>query len=321
MRCTPAVCHCFTGPSMLITLRSVLTSQGRACPNASQVNGTVLTRAREDKEAKYHELLSSERCCLVVVALETGGRLSGEAIEFVTSLVGSPARDAPPPLCGSAFHFGRRRWIRMLSMSCVRTVRPRWSLPGQRLLTGRTGLRPIWSSCFQLDWSECRFPSPVSCVSSVVFLQMIVFSVVHVASFPKVLGMPMSTDKWASLNILDNQTKSRLKKLACGMNSDELRNLEPDTVFQLDEDKFAGNVSAEAAPGPSGMTADHLRPLLKSHQDTQLMCKMAGRFTQGQVPDNIVDAVRLGRMTAHVKPAGRVRGIVVGDIFSMHCHF
>ena len=76
-----------------ITLRSALTAQGRACPNASQVNGEVLMRAREDNEAKYHELLSSERCRLVVVA-----------IEFVTSLAGSRGRDAPPPLRESAFH-------------------------------------------------------------------------------------------------------------------------------------------------------------------------------------------------------------------------
>ena len=45
------------------------------------------------------------------------------------------------------------------------------------------------------------------------------------------------------------------------------------------------------------------------------MCKLAGRFAQGQVPDNIVAAVRLGRITALVKPAGGVRGIVVGDVF------
>ena len=42
------------------------------------------------------------------------------------------------------------------------------------------------------------------------------------------------------------------------------------------------------------------------------MCKLAGRFAQGQVDDNIVAGVRLGRMTALVKPAGGVRGNVVG---------
>ena len=125
-----------------ITLRSALTAQGRACPNASQVNGTVLARAREDKEAKYHELLSSERCRLVVVALETGGRWSSEAIVFVTSLAGSRARDAPPPLRGSGFHFWRRRWIRMLSVSCARAFAT--SLVSSRAETpdGQDGFAP-----------------------------------------------------------------------------------------------------------------------------------------------------------------------------------
>ena len=125
-----------------ITLRSALTAQGRACPNASQVNGTVLARAREDKEAKYHELLSSERCRLVVVALETGGRWSSEAIVSVTSLAGSRARDAPPPLRGSGFHFWRRRWIRMLSVFCARAFAT--SLVSSRAETpdGQDGFAP-----------------------------------------------------------------------------------------------------------------------------------------------------------------------------------
>ena len=103
-----------------ITLRSALTAQGCACPNASRSNGAVLSRARQDKETKYYELVSSERCQLVVVAIETGGRWSSEALDFVSSLAGCRARDAPQPLRGSAFHFWRRRWIRMLSVSCGR---------------------------------------------------------------------------------------------------------------------------------------------------------------------------------------------------------
>ena len=98
----------------------------------------------------------------------------------------------------------------------------------------------------------------------------------------------------------------------------QLRNLEPDTQFQLDEERFARKVRGAkkgAALGPSGTTTHHLRPLLKSHQDTQLMRKLAGRFAHGQVLDNIVAAVPLGRMTALMKPAGGVRGIVVGDVF------
>ena len=94
-----------------------------------------------------------------------------------------------------------------------------------------------------------------------------------------------------------------------------LRNLEPDTQFQLDEDKFARNVrSAKRGAAPRSVRDDNRSSPTTPEvaPDTQLMCKLAGRFAQGQVPDNIVAAVRLGRMMALVKPAGGVRGIVVG---------
>ena len=52
-------------------------------------------QARRDKEAKYAELVASERCRLVAVALETGGRWNTEALEFVAGMASSRARDAP----------------------------------------------------------------------------------------------------------------------------------------------------------------------------------------------------------------------------------
>ena len=59
-----------------ITVRNALTANGLACPNAAHTDGAVLLRARTDKERKYHELLDAERCRLVVVGLEVGGRWS-----------------------------------------------------------------------------------------------------------------------------------------------------------------------------------------------------------------------------------------------------
>ena len=50
-----------------ITLKISLGACGGARPNASHA---VLTVARRDKERKYHELLVSERCRLVVVAMD-----------------------------------------------------------------------------------------------------------------------------------------------------------------------------------------------------------------------------------------------------------
>ena len=88
-------------------------------------------------------------------------------------------------------------------------------------------------------------------------------------------------------------------------------------VFQLDHDIFAKNVRVArrgAAAGPSGMTADHLRPLLDSVADTSRFWRFAQDLARATVPDDIVDAVRLGRLTALQKPKGGVRGIVSGDI-------
>ena len=56
-----------------ITLWCKLAADGTAHPGAARVDCVVCTRAREDKETKYSELLRGDRCRLVVVALETGG--------------------------------------------------------------------------------------------------------------------------------------------------------------------------------------------------------------------------------------------------------
>ena len=58
------------------------------------------------------ELVASERCRLVVVALETGGRWSMEVLEFVAHMTFSRARDAPPALRRAAFLAWRKRWTR-----------------------------------------------------------------------------------------------------------------------------------------------------------------------------------------------------------------
>ena len=40
-----------------ITLRSATTAQGLPCPGAASTDGSVLVRARREKEHKYHELV------------------------------------------------------------------------------------------------------------------------------------------------------------------------------------------------------------------------------------------------------------------------
>ena len=98
-----------------ITLRSVLTASGTA-----RQDGAICWRARQDKERKYFELLSGDRCRLVVVALETGGRWSEEAMQIVDDLAAARARDAPLLLRRSAFLAWRKRWSRMIAILCAR---------------------------------------------------------------------------------------------------------------------------------------------------------------------------------------------------------
>ena len=66
-----------------------------------------------------------------------------------------------------------------------------------------------------------------------------------------------------------------------------------------------------AAGGPSGMTAEHMRVLLHNERDSGLLFEMALDVVRADIPEAVLEAIRLGRMTALQKPGG---GIVVGDI-------
>ena len=61
--------------------------------NQCDTDGAVLTQARVDKETMYTEILTSGRCHLVVVAIETGGRWSNEAADLVWQLAQAKSRE------------------------------------------------------------------------------------------------------------------------------------------------------------------------------------------------------------------------------------
>ena len=83
------------------------------------VDGAVADSARQEKEARYPELVGSSRCEVVVVALETGGRWSAEAVEFVEDLASVKVRDLPVLQRGAARLAWIRRWSRLMSTSCA----------------------------------------------------------------------------------------------------------------------------------------------------------------------------------------------------------
>ncbi|CAE7612884.1 unnamed protein product [Symbiodinium sp. CCMP2592] len=70
-----------------------------------------------------------------------------------------------------------------------------------------------------------------------------------------------------------------------------------------------------SAAGPSGMTNEHLRLLLDDPDDFTLLHQAALRFANADVPAPVLAAARLGRIVALRKPNGRVRALVVGDVF------
>ena len=97
---------------------------------------------------------------------------------------------------------------------------------------------------------------------------------------------------------------------------EDLRNLVP-PEFELDEELFLRTLRSSkrgSAGGPSGMTNEHLRPLLDSTHDAHLLFLAGEQLARAHVPPNIITLIRQGRLTALQKDNGGVRGIVAGDV-------
>ena len=92
---------------------------------------------------------------------------------------------------------------------------------------------------------------------------------------------------------------------------------QPDSLFLLDHQEFLKNLKTSrrgAAPGPSGMTAEHVKPLLENDNDAESLCQVAELLCRGHIPSEVLSVIRMGRLTALQKPTEGVRGIVAGDI-------
>ena len=97
----------------------------------------------------------------------------------------------------------------------------------------------------------------------------------------------------------------------------EVGNHRPQSHFNLDGDWFLRNLRSArrgAAAGPSGMTVEHLQPLLDHGKDAKRFYQVAELFSRAEVSASVRDAVKLGRLIALQKPDGGVRGIVARDI-------
>ena len=100
--------------------------------------------------AKYRELLEGHRCGLIVVGVETGGRFGQEAVDYVDSLAAAKARDSPHILRRSAHLAWRRRWMRMLAVSCARSFAVSLVSGGGDAWSGTDGCVPDLADLFQM---------------------------------------------------------------------------------------------------------------------------------------------------------------------------
>ena len=128
-------------------------------------------------------------------------------------------------------------------------------------------------------------------------------------------GAPMAPGTLATLRALtDPERRPPIPREGL---SRAVAETQPEQQFELNAEEFLiclRRARRGAAAGPSGMASDHLFPVLESERASELLTEVAGLLSVGRVPDAILQAIRLGRLTALQKPDGGVRGIVVGDI-------
>ena len=118
-------------------------------------------------------------------------------------------------------------------------------------------------------------------------------------------GAPVAPGTMSTLRALTDPEKR--PPLPRAPLSPEVAEAQPVEAFELDSIEFLTclrRARRGAAAGPSGMTSDHLFPVLENEGDSELLCSVASLLSVGQVPEVILEAIRLGRMTALSKPDG-----------------
>ena len=101
-------------------------------------------------------------------------------------------------------------------------------------------------------------------------------------------GDPVAHGNQATLNSLRDE--SRRPRALREPLPDYFTNHQPALELELDRDRFLKNLRCArrgAAAGPSGMTSEHLRPILDSAKDSELLWECGQSFARGQVPAEI----------------------------------
>ena len=110
------------------TVVSAVTERGTA---RGRNPGHVLTEAKRHKELKYHELLDTGRCHLLVMGFEIAGRWSEDSVTFLRLLAKYKAQSCPELLRSSAQQLFFQRWTGLMACAVQRAYA--CSLLGQHL--------------------------------------------------------------------------------------------------------------------------------------------------------------------------------------------
>jgi hypothetical protein len=97
----------------------------------------------------------------------------------------------------------------------------------------------------------------------------------------------------------------------------EASSFRPAVQLKLDNDMLAQSLRSAgrgSAQDLAGMRYEHLRVLIEEDQEWAMFCEMAQEYARAAVPDEVMQALRLGRLTALQKDNGKIRGIVAGSV-------
>ena len=124
---------------------SPLHADGSVWEAADEEDGVALARAEQHKRTTYHELVHSDRCRLVVLACETGGRWSKQSLALVRDLAWAKAQQAPPMIRANLRQAYFARWTGLLAVCMQDTLASSLLDDNCMLGQGQTGQEPSWS--------------------------------------------------------------------------------------------------------------------------------------------------------------------------------
>ena len=122
-----------------ITMVSPLHADGTPFPEAATTPGSAFKRAIKKKHDTYPEMVDSDILRLMVIALETGGRMNRTALEFLDQAAAAKARSAPGPLRASMARVWRSRWVTMASIAAQDALAATLIQNGEQQLDGADG--------------------------------------------------------------------------------------------------------------------------------------------------------------------------------------